>query len=81
MDKHITVQHSLNERELKIITDNMHKGDYTHMGRSRYIDLDDLIKQVEADKIQNPGKQLKTVQLTRQLESYPPHNFYNITFE
>lgn len=80
MEKYITVQHSLNKRELEIIMDNMSKADDTDMGYPRYLDLDNLIKQVEAAKDKNPGKQLKTVILTHQRESCPPHNTYSVIF-
>lgn len=59
----------------------MHKGDYTHMGAPRWLDLGMIINKTNEIKSLNNNLKLINVNLKSQLESYPPRSTYEYTFK
>ena len=68
----------LTKEETKLIYNEMDKGDYTNMGRKRYMDYDKMVKYVIENR---KGKILVKVTLVIVRESYPPQNVYEYKFE
>jgi hypothetical protein len=66
--------------EINIIFQGIDKTDFTYCGVSRWRDLDEIISIVYNSKENDSSKKLKKVLLVRQIELWPPINYYHYEF-
>jgi hypothetical protein len=68
------------DSDLKIIFENIDKTDYTYMGCSRWMNLDNILDTLINKKINNPNIELSKLGIISMHETFPPQIKYYLAF-
>jgi hypothetical protein len=78
--KYLDLDNFIGLNELEIIFKGIDKSDFSSSGVSRWRDLEKIINSVYLNKKHNNNK-LKRIYIYKQLELWPPINYYCYEFE
>ena len=67
-------------RDLEIIFETIDKTDYTYMGVSRWLNLDNILDKLINKKINNPNLELSKLSIILIHETFPPQIKYYLAF-